>query len=156
VETEDQLHAGIIDHLKNLADIGSDVRRIMSLTVSVREGDVSDTEVEMCKEVLILMQQLGIAEDIIMTTERGDQEEHLHMQAMLHGPFKMRKGQSQAMKDILIKRQCFERSFAVCVKIHKLSESVTWKSMAGCVQIAHGASAFIFRYLSIYTNIPLT
>jgi hypothetical protein len=132
VETEDQLHAGIIEQLKNLADIGSDVRRILSLTISVREADVSDTEIELCKQVLTLMSQLGVAEDVIMTTERGDAEDHLHMQAMLHGPFKMRKGQSAAMKDILVKSKCFDRSFAVMVKIHKLTADVTWKSMAGC------------------------
>jgi hypothetical protein len=135
VETEDQLHAGIVEQLKTLADIGSDVRRILSLTIAVREGDVSDTEIELCKEVLALMSQLGVADDIIMTTERGEGQDHLHMQAMLHGPFKMRKGQSAAMKDILVKSQCFDRSFHVMVKIHKLTADVTWKSMAGCAHV---------------------
>jgi hypothetical protein len=133
VETEDQLHAGIIENLKALSDIGSDVRRIMTLTLAVRESDVTDTEIELCKEVLFLMQQLGVAEELLMTTERGDQEEHLHMHAMLHGPFKPRKMQSQIMKDVFVKRQCFERSFHCCVRIHKKSETVTWKSMAGCI-----------------------
>ena len=133
VETEDEMHAAIIDNLKALSDIGSDVRRIMSLTLSVREGDVSDAEVEACKDVLILMHQLGVAEDIIMTLERGDAEDHVHMQGMLHGPFKARKGQSNLMKEIFEKRKCFERGVHCCVKVHKPRESMQWKSMAGYV-----------------------
>jgi hypothetical protein len=135
VITEDQLEAGILEDLKSLADIGSDVRRIMSLTLSVREADVSDTEVERCKEVLQLMRQLSVAEDIIMTTERGEHEEHLHMQAMLHGPFKLRKEMSKAMKEVFVKKQCFERAFTCCVRVHKPSESISWKSMAGCAAL---------------------
>jgi hypothetical protein len=132
VETEDEVHAAIVDDLRALSDIGSDIRRILSLTLSVRGGDVTDVEIENCNEVLHLMQQLGVAEDIILTTERGEQEDHLHMQAMLHGPFRARKLQSKLMKSVFEKRQCFDRGFNCTVKIHKPNENVSWKSMTGC------------------------
>jgi hypothetical protein len=106
-----------------LSDTGGDIRRILSLTLSVRGGDVGDVDAENCKDVLHLMQQLGVAEDIIMTTERGEQEDHLHMQATLHGPFRARELQSKVMKGVFEKRQCFDRGFNCTAEIRKPNEN---------------------------------
>lgn len=113
--------------------VPGNVKSVLSLTIAVKQSDVTPEEAGNVKKVLQEMSDDDIIVDGVCSLERGDKENHLHCQCMLHGPFRLRKFEHQTkLKEIFDLKQCFERSYTCFVEHHKLDENRSWMSLSGC------------------------
>jgi hypothetical protein len=110
----------------------SGVERYCSLTLSVRNDDISDDEIERATAFLTKLKTLGISEHIICVAERGDQENRLHLQTMISGEWCTRKCNTAEMKKVINMEKIFNRSYNCAVVIHKLDENRSMESVCGC------------------------
>jgi hypothetical protein len=83
--TEIQRQGDIATALRGMLSRTSGVERYCSLTLSVRNDDMNDDEIQRATALLAKFKQLGISEHIICVAERGDQENRLHLQTMISG-----------------------------------------------------------------------
>lgn len=78
------------------------------------------------------MHARDIVSDACVVLERGKTDEHLHFQIMMQGRFPPKQGDLQdVMREIIDKRDVFDRSYTCMVEIHKLDENRTFLSLSG-------------------------
>jgi hypothetical protein len=108
------------------------VERYCSLTLSVRQDDMNEDEMQRAVDFFEKIRSLGLSEHISSCAERGDQENRLHLQTMMSGEWCPRKCNTLAMKTIIAKQKIFTRGFNCCVNIQKTDENRSMESLCGC------------------------
>jgi hypothetical protein len=130
--TEVQRQGDIASALRGMLSRTGGIERYCSLTLSVRNDDMTDEEIQRATTFLEKFKSLGISEHIISVAERGDQENHLHLQSMISGEWCTRKCNTAEMKKVVNMEKIFSRSYNCAVVVHKLDENRSMESICGC------------------------
>jgi hypothetical protein len=93
---------------------------------------MTDDEIQRATTFLEKFKTLGISEHIVSVAERGDQENHLHLQSMISGEWCTRKCNTAEMKKVVNMEKIFSRSYNCAVVVHKLDENRSMESICGC------------------------
>jgi hypothetical protein len=136
--------------LRGMLSRTSGVERYCSLTLSVRNDDTNDDEIQRATaHFLAKCQQLGISEHIIHVAERGDQENRLHLQTMISGEWCTTKCNTAEMKKMVSMEKILTRSYNCAVVVYKLDENGSMESLCGCDdRVVH----FMFNTSVLYSN----
>jgi hypothetical protein len=131
----------IVTQLQRQSDAITGVRRMMSttagviqylsLTLAVRQDDISHDEVERATAFFEKLSDCGLCANIMSVTERGDKEDRLHLQSMLSGEWSAHKATQPAMKKVIDGAKIFKRAYHCATVLHKVDENRSMESLCG-------------------------